>query len=163
MVRINSKGDSSQGAVFSGFKYFYKNRYHAATSGLFLFDSEIPGLLRSLYFHNTLMERSIFGVKNADVTRDGQIIIVDDMGDVYEGNLAHYTLFSDPYFDNVSDGFSWIVDYMVKVKVSRLCGILPAKSAFLTPDGRNKVLNLLEVDPRSVLHCTENVSKVEVS
>ncbi|VDK62327.1 unnamed protein product [Onchocerca ochengi] len=139
MVRINSKGDSSQGAVFSGFKYFYENRYHAETSGLFLFDSEIPGLLRSLYFHNTLMERSIFGVKNADVTRDGQIIIVDDVGS------------------------SWIVDYMVKVKVNRLCGVLPAKSAFLTPDGRNKVLNLLEVDPRSVLHCAESVSKVEFS
>ncbi|KAM3726248.1 Inhibitor of Bruton tyrosine kinase [Dirofilaria immitis] len=146
--------------VFSGFKHFYEN-HNAVTSELFLFDSKIHGLLRSLCFYNTLLKRNIFGVTNADIARDGQIIIVDHMGDVYEGNLARYALFSDPYFDNASNASSWVVDYIVKVKVSRLYGILPAKNAFLTPDGKNKVLNLLEIDPRSVLHHTENVSKVE--
>ncbi|CAG9535536.1 unnamed protein product [Cercopithifilaria johnstoni] len=148
------------GALFSGYKYFYENRRQAVTSGVFLFDSECHSLLRSVYFYNSLMKRSIIEVASADVTRDGQIIIVDYMGDVYEGNLENYTLFSDPYFGNASDA-SWVTDYMVKVKVNRLRGILPAKSAFLTPDGRNKVLNLFEVDPRSVLHDTENVSEVE--
>uniref|UniRef100_A0A915PVP0 BTB domain-containing protein n=1 Tax=Setaria digitata TaxID=48799 RepID=A0A915PVP0_9BILA len=149
------------GALFSGYKYFYENHRHGVASGLFLFDSKSPGSLRSLFFYNTLMKRNIFEVVSADVTRDGQIIIVDYMGDVYEGNLAHYTLFSDPHFDNTGDASSWVTDYMVKVKVNRLRGILPAKSAFLTPDGRNKVLNLLEVDPRSVLHCAEDVPKVK--
>ncbi|EFO23354.2 hypothetical protein LOAG_05130 [Loa loa] len=151
------------GAVFFGFKYFYENRHHAITSGIFIFDSECHSLLRPVYFYSTLMKRSIIEVASADVTRDGQIIIVDYMGDVYEGNLANYTLCSDAYFCNSDGACLWTTnDHMVKVQVNRLRGILRAKSAFITPDGRNKVLNLLEIDPRSVLHYTEDVSEVEL-
>uniref|UniRef100_A0AAF5PH55 ANK_REP_REGION domain-containing protein n=2 Tax=Wuchereria bancrofti TaxID=6293 RepID=A0AAF5PH55_WUCBA len=150
------------GALFFGFNYFYENRPHAITSGIFLFDSEYHGLIRPVYFYSTLMKRSIIEVASADVTRNGQIIIVDYIGDVYEGNLANYTLCLDPYFCNSNDDSSWdTTDHIIKVKVNRLRGILSAKSAFLTPDGRNMVLNLVEVDPRSVLRCMGNVSQAE--
>nr|CRZ23964.1 Bm9608 [Brugia malayi] len=150
------------GALFFGFNYFYENRPHAITSGIFLFDSEYHGLIRPVYFYSTLMKRSIIEVASADVTRDGQIIIVDYKGDVYEGNLANYTLCLDPYFCNSNDNSSWdTTDHIIKVKVNRLRGILSAKSAFLTPDGRNMVLNLVEIDPRSVLRCIGNVSQVQ--
>ncbi|MCP9265987.1 hypothetical protein DINM_021430 [Dirofilaria immitis] len=104
----------------------------------------------------------------SDIARDGQIIIVDHvgfctvdqkhqqkMGDVYEGNLARYALFSDPYFDNASNGIRFYI-FGISIVWDFAC-----KECFLTPDGKNKVLNLLEIDPRSVLHHTENVSKVE--
>ncbi|VDO06880.1 unnamed protein product [Brugia timori] len=152
-----------KGALFFGFNYFYENRPHAITSGIFLFDSEYHGLIRPVYFYSTLMKRSIIEVASADVTRDGQIIIVDYKGDVYEGNLANYTLCLDPYFCNSNDNSSWdTTDHIIKVKVNRLRGILSAKSAFLTPDGRNMVLNLVEIDPRSVLRCIGNVSQVQI-
>ncbi|KAL3982187.1 Regulator of chromosome condensation (RCC1) repeat family protein [Acanthocheilonema viteae] len=151
------------GAVFSGYKCFYESRGQPLTSGIFLFDSECHGLLRSVSFYNSLMRRSIIEVISADITHNGRIIIVDYMGDVYEGTFENYTLFSDPYFGNVCNGSTWVTEYMVKIKVYRLRGIFPAKSAFLAPDGKSKILNLYEIDTRSVHHDTENVSEVEFS
>ncbi|VDK81843.1 unnamed protein product [Litomosoides sigmodontis] len=148
--------------LFSGYKCFYENRRQTVKSGIFLFDSQCLGLLQSVYFYNDLMKESIVEVASADITVHGQIVIVDYLGDVYEGIMGIYSTCTNP---NCARAYnitpSWVVGYTVNVKVNRLCGILPAKNVFLTPDGRNKILNFCEMDSQAIFHNENNVSKVE--
>lgn len=94
--------------------------------------------------------------------------------DLYRRNLLCFCCFSlfqlrslfyeriecEVWFLALSD--KWGNDLFVIVEVNRLRGVLPAKSAFLSPDGRNIVLNLLEINPRKILQCTEQFPKLEV-